>query len=51
MDGISYNFNFDKQNINFIINPPDFMVDYINNINKIVPGFYQYKNGIYYRNK
>ena len=51
MDGISYTFNFDKQNINFIINPPDFMVDYINDINKIVPGFYQYKNGIYYRNK
>ena len=50
MDGISYNFNFDKQNINFIINPPDFMVNYINDINKIVPGFYQYKNGIYYRN-
>ena len=52
MDGISYNFSsssLNKENINFIINPPDFMVDYINDINKIVPGFYQYKNGIYYR--
>lgn len=54
MDGISYNFSSsssnNKENINFIINPPDFIVNYINDINKIVPGFYQYKNGIYYRN-
>lgn len=52
MDGISYNFSSSsnhKQNINFIINPPDFIVQYINDINKIVPGFYQYKNGVYYR--
>ena len=52
MDGISYNFSLSsnhKQNINFIINPPDFIVQYINDINKTVPGFYQYKNGVYYR--
>ena len=52
MNGISYNFSSsssNKENINFIINPPDFIVQYINDINKIVPGFYQYKNGVFYK--